>query len=75
MYVMSKLIEKVNVAQLVDTIFVIGIIMFGGGLAVITIGTAIDHSFFMQQIWNVFSVCAIGLVCIWIASKLSEILE
>ena len=75
MYVMSKLIGKTNVAQLVDTVFVIGIIMFGGGLAVITIGTAIDHSFFAQQIWTVFPVIVVGLIAIWLASKLSEILE
>ena len=64
-----------HVAQLIDTILVIGVIMVGGGMAVISIGTAIDHSFFVQQIWTVFPMIVVGLLCIWTATKLSEIFE
>lgn len=72
---MSKLMHKTNVSQVIDTIFVIGIIMLGGGIAVISIGTAIDHNFFIQQVWNVFPIVVVGILCIWVASKVSEILE
>lgn len=72
---MSLKLSSSFVPSLINLITVIGFILSVGSVSVLAIAYSIDHSVLFIGLNAVFPLVIVGVIIIWIASKLSEVLE
>ena len=72
---MSLKLASSFVPSLINLITAIGFILSVGSVSALAIAYSIDHSVLFIGLNTIIPLVVIGFIIIWIASKLSEILE
>ena len=72
---MSLKLSSHFVADAINIITIIGVSLIAGSIIFLVIASIIDHNFLGPNIAYFIPLFVVGIVVIWIAAKLSEILE
>ena len=72
---MSLKLSSAFVANMINLITIIGVSLIAGSTIFLVIASSLDHNFLFVNIGYFVPLFMVGIVIIWIASKLSEILE
>ena len=72
---MSLKLSSSFVANAINLITIIGVSLIAGSTIFLVIASSLDHNFLFVNIGYFIPLYIVGLVVIWLAVKLSEILE
>ena len=72
---MSLKLSSSFVANMINLVTIIGVSLIAGSIIFLVVASTIDHNFLMVNLGYFVPLFVVGIVILWIASKLSEILE
>ena len=72
---MSLKLSSHFVTDMINLMTIIGVSLIAGSIIFLVIASIIDHNFLMVNLGYFVSLFVVGFVVIWIAAKVSEILE
>lgn len=72
---MSLKLTSHFVPDMINLMTIIGVSLIAGSIIFLTIAVSIDHGLLLTGLGYVFPLFIVGIVIIWLASKLSEVLE
>ena len=72
---MSLKLSSSFVANMINLITIIGVSLIVGSTIFLVIASSLDHNFLFENLGYFIPLYIVGFVVIWLAVKLSEILE
>lgn len=72
---MSLKLSSHFVADMINLMTIIGVSLIAGSIIFLVIASSIDHNFLMVNLGYFVPLFVVGLLVIWIAAKVSEVLE